>query len=330
MPANVGQMFYYGETPWHREGVKVGRPLTVDEALDAGGLEWSVGTEPITTAHTNLGTDKRRALVRWERGEPVAVVGVVHDGFRPLQNRDGAETFDGIFGHGQPIYHTGGYLGQGEVVWLQAALPQTIHLGDDDPVECYALYANSHDGSRAITMALTTVRVVCQNTLKMALHERGTANYRFSQRHQISPGRLAEQATDYWQAMLDAIERTRHAYQKLAMVECHRDAFAALLDHVVPPPRKPAAGASQASLTRYQRRLAEVHDVRSRIERLREGGRGADLPSAQGTLWGALNAFTEYYDHHAELEGSRLAYGLLGQGAALKQKAFEKTMELAK
>src|SRR5689334_18751676 len=147
MPANVGQMFYYGDVPWHGEGTKVDKPLTVDEAIVAGGLAWEVGHVPLQTAEEPPGAILRRqAVVRHDRpaGSLGRVLGVVHPGFRPVQNRDGARLLDNLLGPGKAIYHTGGYLGDGEVVWLMAKLDRVTEVARGDLVEPYALFVNSH------------------------------------------------------------------------------------------------------------------------------------------------------------------------------------------
>jgi hypothetical protein len=153
MPANVGEMFYYGEVPWHGLGTRAAAPVTVEQALKLGGLDWEVGECPIQTCEEpSSPVSRRKALVRLDRppGHAQRVVGVVHQGFRPLQNREGVMLVDAIFGHGQAVYHTGGYLGCGEVGWLLAQIAQRIVVGNaaaDDTIEAYALFCNSHDGS---------------------------------------------------------------------------------------------------------------------------------------------------------------------------------------
>jgi hypothetical protein len=83
---------------------------------------------------------------------------VVHREFTPIQNSEAALLFDAIFGHGGRLYHTGGYLGDGEVIWLLARINKTLRVGRDDIVEPYALMANSHDGSMAFSIPSTWVR----------------------------------------------------------------------------------------------------------------------------------------------------------------------------
>jgi phage/plasmid-like protein (TIGR03299 family) len=171
MPANVGEMFYTGETPWHGQGLALARPATLEEAITAGRLDWKVGEVDLLTADLPPSpVPMRKAIVRLDRppGHEERVLGVAHRGFAPLQNRDGAMLFDAIFGRGAPVYHTGGYLGRGQVVWLLAKIDRPREIGQGDVVQPYALFANSHDGSMAFHIKLTTVRVVCNPPPKAA------------------------------------------------------------------------------------------------------------------------------------------------------------------
>src|SRR5438094_492522 len=121
MPANVGEMFYTGESPWHGLGVSLAQPATLSEALKVGGLNWGVGAVDMLTADDPPSpVSKRKALVRLDRspGDPARVLGVAHRGFVPIQNSEAGMLFDAIFGYGKRVYHTGGYLGNGEVIWL--------------------------------------------------------------------------------------------------------------------------------------------------------------------------------------------------------------------
>ena len=165
MPADVGEMFYTGETPWHGLGIHLAKPATVEEALKVGGLNWEVGEAELMTADDPPSpVKKRKAIIRLDRppGDERRVLGVAHQGFTPVQNRDAALLFDAIFGHNNSVYHTGGYLGNGEVIWLLAKINKVIEIAKGDIVNPYALLANSHDGSMAFNIRLTTIRVVCK------------------------------------------------------------------------------------------------------------------------------------------------------------------------
>ena len=148
-------------------------PANIQEAIKAGGLDWEVGMVPLKTAEDPPSrVDSRVAIVRKDRpkGNPGRVIGVTHKGFKPLQNREGLRIFDAIFG-------------KGEVIWLLAELPGNIVVGKKDTVKPYALFTNSHNGSIAIDVRLTTVRVVCRNTLSLALMDKDKKTF-FKHAHQ--------------------------------------------------------------------------------------------------------------------------------------------------
>jgi phage/plasmid-like protein (TIGR03299 family) len=329
--ANVGEMFYTGHTPWHELGVALAQPATLEEALKVGGLNWQVGEVELMTAEDppSLAT-RRKALVRLDRppGHPGRVVGVAHQGFVPIQNADAAMLFDAVFGDGRRVYHTGGYLGIGEVIWLLARIDRTLRIGRDDIVEPYALMANSHDGSTAFSIRLTTIRVVCQNTLALAMRERIGQHFRRS--HQGSFAAHAEAAREFFQATLHELDFVAQAFTHLSKQSCDDEQFEHLLEALLPEPRRPRNGAHNPVLQRrWERQVAEVRATRATISRLRQGGKGASLDSARGTLWGALNAVLEYVDHHRPVNGSRVPFALLGDGMDLKVRAFRLIRESA-
>lgn len=333
MPANVGEMFYFGEVPWHGKGLALAKAATVQEALRAGGLEWEVGQVDLLTADDQPSpVPQRRAIVRLDRpaGHNGRVLGVAHRGFTPLQNRDGALLFDAIFGQGRPVYHTGGYLGNGEVVWLLAKIDRPLEIVPGDIVEPYALFANSHDGSMAINIRLTTIRVVCQNTLAMAMYERGLGNV-FRRAHQGSLREHAEAAQQFFAAALRELESVNKSFVALTQKRCDEETFTNILHALLPEPKKPTNAARNPSLLKaWENRTADIHAARKKIGELRESGKGMELDGSRGTFWGVLNAVLEFVDHHKKTKGSRVAYALLGDGMDLKSKAFALIQEAAK
>ena len=227
MSHDIGEMFYCGERHWHKLGNKLDQPATLEEALAAGGLNWTVATVPIFPAGEPASTIAHRvAVVRDDRlpGQTGRVVGVVHPGFRPLQNREGAELFDSLLGQGEPIYHTGGYLRHGEVVWLLAKIPHEIYLGGDDVLEPYLLFTNSHDGSVAIDIRLTTIRVVCQNTLSMALAS-GKAGKVFRRPHNGSAALLQAEDKDFFAFATQQCKETEELFKRQAEAKCTKPAL---------------------------------------------------------------------------------------------------------
>ena len=290
MAANVGEMFYTGNVPWHGLGVALAQPADLDEALKVGGLNWRVEDVDLLTADDPPSpVEKRKALVRSDRlpGDDRRVLGVAHRAFKPIQNRDAGMLFDAIFGQGKRVYHTGGYLGGGEVVWLLAKIDKTLRIATNDIVQPYALMANSHDGSMAFNIRLTTVRVVCQNTLGLAMKERLGQGFRRS--HQGSFIDHAQAAQQFFSATLRELDFVAEAFTHLSQRRCDDKKLAEILVVLLPEPKKPRNSASNPGLLRaWETKLAEVRDARARIAELRISGKGMDWTDHVG-LFGVFS-----------------------------------------
>jgi phage/plasmid-like protein (TIGR03299 family) len=325
-------MFYTGNVPWHGLGVALARPASLDEALKVGGLNWSVEEVDLVTADDPPSpVERRKALVRSDRraGADDRVLGICHRAFRPIQNGDAGLLFDAIFGQGKHVYHTGGYLGKGEVVWLLARIDRTLRIAGDDIVQPYALMANSHDGSMAFNIRLTTVRVVCQNTLALAMKTR--LGNEFRRAHQGSFAQHAAAAQEFFMATMRELDSVADSFTQLTRAHCSDEKFSEILVALVPDPGKPRNVDRNPGLRRaWEKKLEAATTARKLITELRTNGKGQELPGSRGTFWGVLNAVLEYVDHHHSIEHSRLAYALLGDGMTLKMKAFRKIQDAAK
>ncbi len=163
MAANVESMFYVRETPWHGLGTKVLEAPASKDALQLAGLSWRVMQEPIYTAMEEL-VDGYKANVR---DSDRKVLGVVTDRYRVIQNDEAFAFTDELLGAGVK-YETAGSLQGGRKVWLLAHMPHE-YIISGERISPYLLFSNTHDGSGAIKVALTPIRVVCQNTLNLAL-----------------------------------------------------------------------------------------------------------------------------------------------------------------
>ena len=165
MSANVESMFYVRETPWHGLGTKVLDAPASKEALALAGLDWRVLQEPIYTSAEEV-IDGYKANVR---DSDRRVLGVVTDRYKVIQNDEAFAFTDGLLGEGVK-YETAGSLQGGRRVWLLAHMPHE-YIISGERISPYLLFSNTHDGSGAIKVALTPIRVVCQNTLNLALSE---------------------------------------------------------------------------------------------------------------------------------------------------------------
>lgn len=174
MSANVESMFYVRETPWHGLGTRVMEAPDSRDALIAAGLDWNVVQEPIYTAENAL-INGYKANVR---DSDRRVLGVVTDRYKVVQNQEAFAFTDELLGQGVR-YETAGSLQDGRKVWLLAHMPHE-YIISGERISPYLLFSNTHDGSGAIKVALTPIRVVCNNTLNLAL---GTAQRSWSMIH---------------------------------------------------------------------------------------------------------------------------------------------------
>lgn len=164
MAANVETMFYVRETPWHGLGTRVITAPTSKEALGLAGLDWQVAQEPIYTETKEL-IEGYKANVR---DSDRRVLGVVTDRYKVIQNEEAFAFTDELLGEGVR-YETAGSLQGGKKVWLLAHMPHE-YIISGERISPYLVFSNTHDGSGAIKVALTPIRVVCNNTLNLALN----------------------------------------------------------------------------------------------------------------------------------------------------------------
>lgn len=174
MAAEVETMFSVREKPWHGLGTIVMEAPTSADALRLAGLDWDVVQEPIYTK-SNEQVKGYKANVRdCDR----KVLGVVSDRYKVVQNADAFSFTDELLGKGVR-YETAGSLQEGRKVWLLARLPQEYIIAGER-ISPYLVFSNTHDGSGSVKVAVTPVRVVCNNTLNLAL---STADRSFSMIH---------------------------------------------------------------------------------------------------------------------------------------------------
>lgn len=163
MPAEVETMFYVRETPWHGLGTRVEEALSSKEALVAAELDWNVVQRRIYTEDGHVIPGYYANV----RDSDNSTLGVVTNRYKIVQNREAFSFTDGLLGNGVQ-YETAGSLKNGKKTWILARLTKQYRLAEDK-VMPYLVFSNSHDGSAAIKVAMTPVRVVCNNTLNLAL-----------------------------------------------------------------------------------------------------------------------------------------------------------------
>ena len=311
MSHNINSMFYYGAKPWHKLGTEVKEAATSEQAIMAAKLDWSVRKEQLQRAD-GIRVESF-ATVRSDTNKTLGVVGNVYE---PLQNKSAFSFFDAVVGEKAAMYHTAGALGNGESVWMLAKLPGYIRTVGDDVSEKYLLLTNRHDGRGAVQVMFTPIRVVCQNTLNIAL---SGAERKFHAKHTSNLGNKIRDVRDYL-GLIDAKAALfEDATRRLATVQLTREAFEG---YIKKTGLLPAEIPGEKMSTR-------AYNIMEDVSRLFEHGKGQEMPGARHTAWGAFNAVVEYVDYQrATKDGKRAESLLFGSGANIKQKAWDESLAL--
>lgn len=163
MAANVESMFYTRTKPWHGLGVQVQEAPESKDALRVAGLDWKVYQREVYT-DSGIKIEGYRANVRNTDNK---ILGIVTERYKIVQNEEAFSFTDALLGKGVR-YETAGSLQEGKKVWLLARLPKEYIISGEQ-ISPYLVFSNSHDGSAAVRVAVTPIRVVCNNTLNLAL-----------------------------------------------------------------------------------------------------------------------------------------------------------------
>lgn len=213
MAANVETMFYTRQKPWHGLGVCVDKAPASKEALELAGLDWKVIQKEVYTKD-GIYVPGYKANVR-DRDD--SVLGVVTNRYKVVQNEEAFAFTDALLGEGVR-YETAGSLQGGKRTWMLAKLPSE-YIITGDRISPYLVFSNSHDGTAAIRVAMTPIRVVCQNTLNLALN---TAKRSWSTIHTGNmKDKLAEarQTLFYAENYMDALGAEIEQLQKKKLSE---------------------------------------------------------------------------------------------------------------
>lgn len=294
-------MFYYGEKPWHGNGTSVSEALNASEALKTAKLDFTVEKRDIFLKD-NVHILGKYATVRTDENR---VLGIVGKRYRVIQNSDMLSFFDPLIEKSEAIYHTAGVLGHGERIWLLAKLPDSMRIGNDDIIDKYILLTNSHDGSGSALVKITNVRVVCENTLNFSITDAGKM-FRIS--HTSSYQEKLDKAYQILGIAQNYFKTVEQTINKLSIQEMTDKQ---LLEYVN----------SVLDIKSEEEISKQTKDRREKILELYETGKGSEL--AKGTLWGGLNAVTEYVDHHMKTRDNKYIDNVwFGTGNSLKNKAY--------
>ena len=279
MSANVETMMYVREKPWHGLGTKVDEAPTSAEALELAGLNWKVEQTPVYTADGTLIPNYKANV----RNTDNSVLGIVTDRYQIVQNEEAFEFTDSIVGeteNGVVKYETAGSLNHGKKIWLLAKMPTQKVL--DDEVEPYMCFTNSHDGSGAIRICMTPIRVVCQNTLNMALSQ---AKRSWSTKHVGDIESKLEEAKMCLELADEYMYNLGIEAEKLANTALRREQIDEILNEMFP--------VDDLTSERKKSNIQQIKDEFYIAYFM------PDIEKFIGTAWGAINAMSDCVTHTA-------------------------------
>lgn len=316
----VQTMAYANETPWHGLGHKLAPHQPLEVWAESAGMNWRIEESEVrfVAGAKGLGTihafPDQKVLYRSDTKAPLSVVS---KRYLPVQPEEILGYFRDLTEVGGYEMETAGVLKEGRKFWALARTGQSAVLKGKDQVHGYLLLATACDGTLATTAQFTSVRVVCNNTLAIALGE-GQGAVKVHHRSQFDPQAVKRQlgiAISSWDGFMVRMKAMAERKVTTDMAEAY---FKRVLTYTaVNPSGQPVTAVNDRALKSVQ----ELFTGR---------GKGSNLASASGTAWGLLNGVTEYIDHHrrARSEDYRRDAAWFGAGAAVKQKAWDEAMKL--
>jgi phage/plasmid-like protein (TIGR03299 family) len=294
-------------TPWSAQyGTYVGQELVDSStALSMAGLDWGVDTAPLFIQGPEVYRNAEGEPILDMEGNPIpkplqlkdnrcmvkdtdyTAFGVVGSRYHPIQNADAFQFLDGLVEDGELRYHTAGSLKGGRVVWILGQLQGNLEPVKGDPVGKFLLFSNTHDGSGALRIFWTSIRVCCMNTWRHALQEgRGKG---ITLKHTATIKNRLEQAREVLGLTRQAYDQIGEHLSELAKVQMTSQALDNMVMALAPHPSDADPEAELPTRTK---------NTRIKLVELFESGIGSDIKGVRGTAYQALNMATEYTNHH--------------------------------
>ena len=319
MAHQVQTIAYINEEPWHGLGNRLPKNQTLEIWQREAGMDWQIREAPVLfNAEQDEGSllnlrsnADTKVLYRSDNLEPLSVVS---KRYQTVQPNEVLEFYHNLVASGGFELETAGVLKGGRKLWALAKTGQEMMLKGGDKVKGYLLLATSCDGTLASIAQFTSIRVVCNNTLQLAVADsRGSVKVPHSTK--FDPVKVKQELG----LGLSAWERFNASIKQLADRKVNRFEVMNYLIEVLGDPELPLNEQPN------QKAIQNVYSLFS------GAGKGAELASANGTAWGLLNGITAHVDHHRRALSAdhRLDSAWFGVGAQIKDKAFTEALKLA-
>lgn len=316
----INSMAYIGETPWHQLGNALPAKQPIEVWAQQAGMDWTICETPVRYLTEQIGSlgsimsfEDQKVLYR---SDTKAALSVVSSRYQVVQPKAVLEFYRDLSEVSGFELETAGVLKEGKKFWALAKTGKESTLKGGDLVKGYILLATSCDGTLATTATPTTIRVVCNNTLAIAL-QGATNAIKVPHSTSFDAQAVKKQlgiAVSQWDEFMYRMRAL--AERKVQWTEAMSFFMEVLCDTSARDPIPNVLPNKRAM---------------EKVQSLYEGkGRGSEMESARGTAWGLLNAVTEYVDHERRARSSeyRMDSAWFGQGAAIKQKALHSALQL--
>ena len=311
----VESMAYVGSTPWHGLGNQLTENQPIDIWLQESGMNWRIEQSDVLFNADNSSLNIRshsdaKVLYRSDSLEPLSVVS---NRYKVVQPNEVLNFYKDLVSVGGFELETAGVLKGGRKLWALAKTGQEARIKGDDRIKAYLLLATSCDGTLCTTAQFTSVRVVCNNTLQLATRDSNGA-VKVPHSTQFDPRQVKEAlgiGFASWESFMTNLKQ--------------------LSQRTVSPQEADSFIRTVLNEPEFTEENVQGSKMFQTVNSLYQGkGMGSELSSASGTAWGLVNAMTEYVDHHrrARNQDNRLDSAWFGQGALLKQKAFNQALTL--
>ena len=343
MAHQIEHMAYVGKIPWHGLGNQLSQNQPIEVWAKQAGMDWRIESSNVSYMAQNergqsiiMPYEEQRVLYRSDTHAPLSVVS---QRFQEVQPREILEFYRDLTEQSGFELETAGVLKGGKKFWALAKTGQTTALKGKDVSNGYILLATACDGTLATTAQFTSIRVVCNNTLAIALKGQNSSTGVVKVPHstKFDADRIKQQLGISVRAWDEHMYEMKQLSQRKVTQQEAAAYFDAVFNNSSLSPTEQDEGIIQ-----YYRQVANQAQnnpsktepngrAMSKVMTMFNGhGRGAELSSAKDTAYGLLCSITEFADHERRAMSAdhRLDSAWFGAGAGLKQRGLEQALRM--
>ena len=342
MAHQLEQMAYVGETPWHGLGNQLTQNQPIEVWAQQAGMDWRIETSDVSYMAQNergqniiMPYEEQRVLYRSDTHAPLSVVSQRYQEVQPMEI---LEFYRDLTEQSGFELETAGILKGGKKFWALARTGQSTALKGKDVSHGYILLATACDGSLATTAQFTNIRVVCNNTLAIAL--RGQSGSAGVVKVPHSTKFDADKVKQQLGVSVRAWDEHMYEMKQLSQRKVTQGEAAAFFDAVFNNTSMSVTD-QEENIIQFYRNVANPNPTKEKAEpngramskamiMFNGQGRGATLSSAKDTAYGLLCSITEFADHERRAMSTdhRLDSAWFGAGANLKQRGLEQALTM--